>query len=760
MGTIASHCICAKVGPSETRRDTEEQTGGGEMPFWKKDNDSNKPKEKINYKKRFEHKQYLAQESPEPVYDLIDCALKNAPAGVFSRCKVLRKEALLLQENDLSSLSGGGSFSDLSELQVLDLHKNSLEKITEDVGHLVNLRALYMQENKLKQLPNSIGSLKNLQTLNISGNSLKELPLSISGLVCLKTLDVRNNPKLKRIPKELAHIRCLETLLLDEKHINYPDPEIVSKGTEAIMRFLCSECQIDYISPSQCLPSVIEINGKENGVKQALIDPYEDLIKGHLEKEEKKKEEKKQQAIMLERQMVEIQENEAELKRQSVKHKKKLLDNLAEEETKMEAEMMKYQRIRDDERKLLNEKMNQAEQQSDFLIKELMDSNMRYSDPAKMMEALEADKKQLEDQFKIVNGDIEKLKETEVLRAMQMMMEEELQKKATIKLYEERQGVIRSALTSTLENDKAVEEVLSSKGKQQTELISKMLEDEKYQREAFQALLVQQDHRALEITDQMSMIQNELAALTVVEMKKRDMKVEFEMELMGEKRETLTKLLLDLMEKKQNRANDLQRIMGEMETGREKEQENYWLIQYQKLLDSKPKGLEDAETNLDTKVKDLLKSCGGDEYLPLFAKKQISMKELLYMEDKDLKELGVSSEYIRKKIKAGVDEYHAMGERMKAKFSGIEKGLSESPSAPPTEMDELAPTAPTLPSTEDVPSAPPIETFQSAECVVCMERKCDIIFLPCGHLCSCSQCDRDLAQCPLCRTTIVQRVKL
>ena len=91
----------------------------------------------------------------------------------------------------------------------------------------------------MKQLPNSIGSLKNLQTLNISGNSLKELPLSMSGLN-LKTLDVRNNPKLKRIPKEVAHIRCLETLLLDEKHINYPDPEIVSKGTEAIMRFLCS----------------------------------------------------------------------------------------------------------------------------------------------------------------------------------------------------------------------------------------------------------------------------------------------------------------------------------------------------------------------------------------------------------------------------------------------------------------------------------------------------------------------------------------
>ena len=44
------------------------------------------------------------------------------------------------QENNLSSLSGGGSLSDLSEIQVLDLHKNSLEKLSEDIGHLANVR--------------------------------------------------------------------------------------------------------------------------------------------------------------------------------------------------------------------------------------------------------------------------------------------------------------------------------------------------------------------------------------------------------------------------------------------------------------------------------------------------------------------------------------------------------------------------------------------------------------------------------------------
>ena len=46
---------------------------------------------------------------------------------------------------------------------------------------------------------------------------------------------------------------------------------------------------MEYIAPSECLPSIIETNSKENGAKNAIIDPYEDLIKGHLEAEEKKK---------------------------------------------------------------------------------------------------------------------------------------------------------------------------------------------------------------------------------------------------------------------------------------------------------------------------------------------------------------------------------------------------------------------------------------------------------------------------------------
>ena len=67
----------------------------------------------------------------------------------------------------------------------------------------------------------------------------QEVPVALSSLTSLKTLDLRSNPKLMKIPKEIAALRCLETLLLDETAITYPDSSIVCQGTEAIMRFLC-----------------------------------------------------------------------------------------------------------------------------------------------------------------------------------------------------------------------------------------------------------------------------------------------------------------------------------------------------------------------------------------------------------------------------------------------------------------------------------------------------------------------------------------
>ena len=60
---------------------------------------------------------------------------------------------------------------------------------------------------------------------------------------------------------------------------------------------------------------------------------------------------------------------------------------------------------------------------------------------------------------------------------------------------------------------------------------------------------------------------------------------------MREKRETLTGMLMALMEQKEARQAELSDRLTELEKHKSEETDNYWLIQYQKLLDSKPKVL-------------------------------------------------------------------------------------------------------------------------------------------------------------------------
>ena len=76
-----------------------------------------------------------------------------------------------------------------------------------------------------------------------------------------------------------------------------------------------------------------------------------------------------------------------------------------------------------------------------------------------------------------------------------------------------------------IENDKAIERELASKGQHQKELIGNLLADEKCQRNAFATLFTKQDTRHKEITSQVEQIQSELASLTMVEMTKKDLKV-------------------------------------------------------------------------------------------------------------------------------------------------------------------------------------------------------------------------------------------
>lgn len=84
-----------------------------------------------------------AKDTPEPEFDLSECNLKDVPSGVFVLCRVLLKERLKLQKNQLQSLNNGGNLTDLANLKLLDLSHNLFLRLPDNFyASLKNLRVM------------------------------------------------------------------------------------------------------------------------------------------------------------------------------------------------------------------------------------------------------------------------------------------------------------------------------------------------------------------------------------------------------------------------------------------------------------------------------------------------------------------------------------------------------------------------------------------------------------------------------------------
>ena len=57
---------------------------------------------------------------------------------------------------------------------------------------------------------------------------------------------------------------------------------------------------------------------------------------------------------------------------------------------------------------------------------------------------------------------------------------------------------------------------------------------------------------------------------------------------------------------------------------------------------------------------------------------------------------------------------------------------------------------------ESTPPKPLEETIKPDQCVICLERKPDVLFIECNHICMCRDCEKTQpsTRCPYCRTNI------
>ncbi|XP_040905710.1 leucine-rich repeat-containing protein 18 [Toxotes jaculatrix] len=113
----------------------------------------------------------------------------------------------------------------LTNVDELDLSRNLIQKLPENIGNFSSLRWLDLHSNKLEFVPESIGNLVGLTYLNLSNNHLTSagLPSTLGFLTSLKCLNLGMN-QLDTLPPTMVALGSLQELgLFDNLFINLPE---------------------------------------------------------------------------------------------------------------------------------------------------------------------------------------------------------------------------------------------------------------------------------------------------------------------------------------------------------------------------------------------------------------------------------------------------------------------------------------------------------------------------------------------------------
>ncbi|XP_061554063.1 E3 ubiquitin-protein ligase LRSAM1 isoform X2 [Phycodurus eques] len=579
----------------------------------------------------------------------LEYQLCRVPSSAFSICKVLQKKVLILHNNKLKSLLPKGSdIISLGTLKVLDLHDNKLHSLPEDIGKLPSLQILNVEKNCLKVLPESIGDLRLLQTLNLKGNCLSELPSTISSLCSLRTLDVSDN-LIIQIPKTFAYIRTLENFILDAATMTYPPASVCVEGTATIQHFLCAELGEEYCPPSQYLLPVLESDsGKQNsdsvdGVDEAWQNKFSDY--------ERRKFQKQQEKLAFERHREEKQNEHTQLLLMNTSRKVNILNSVRQEQERLEQGVTQQQRAQESERLLLLDKVRHAEHNISSRISIMLSDNNRQKKSAEFLQAMEEDRIRMEHLTAITQEEANSLRKREVAAAMQKMLSD----RCTVSLLQEASDCRRRSLVSeasrSMENlEKKFDKMLSIQVLDKSKAIAHILQEEEMQKAAFQALQLQKDSVHGYIRNQIKLIEGELMQLTKLEVKRRNLDAENLQEVLVDQRTALGDLLQQLLKQKHQREQELLQVLAEMELKSESTQQNYWMIQYQRLLDAKPLSLRMQEAGVEKDLVNILCKLSAQHYLPIMAHHRVTTEALRHMNSSDLKKLGIIEVGVQKAL--------------------------------------------------------------------------------------------------------------
>jgi E3 ubiquitin-protein ligase LRSAM1 len=272
-------------------------------------------------------------------------------------------------------------------------------------------------------------------------------------------------------------------------------------------------------------------------------------------------------------------------------------------------------------------------------------------------------------------------------------------------------------------------DVFGKYDKSRSEIIDRVNQDEDWQKSAVAALIAKNDARSWGLMEQIKIVESQIAAMTNFEIDKKKVNQEEFLNDVADKRVNLTMVLLDLMEQQDKRKQQLRDTLLDMENQRT--DDDFWLIQYQKLLDSRGI-MQSMQASLDPALGYNLLLNGVIHVVPflmkIWQKKDFQLERVT---DEDLKVAGIKNPKDREGVLKSINDFLAGGGHAPAPTKTLDDspGPSKPPSAPQESFDKSPTSASSSPQREHAAA----DAVNAVECVVCMDAQTRVIFLPCGE---------------------------
>jgi hypothetical protein len=131
-------------------------------------------------------------------------------------------------------------------LKIIDLTDLDMTELPEELRECTEVEVLRLKGNCLERVPGWVWELRKLRILDLSQNDLKELPHAAKAATQLEQLDLTSNPGLVNLCVELVHLDKLTTLKLPQDgedneyclSMKNPPQEVCNRGLDNIKGFL------------------------------------------------------------------------------------------------------------------------------------------------------------------------------------------------------------------------------------------------------------------------------------------------------------------------------------------------------------------------------------------------------------------------------------------------------------------------------------------------------------------------------------------